>query len=361
MAWKRKAAPSKSRKRKVSWANKSAKKPYGRQSTSGFRKRSSTTSRRGSFKKARFQKKSSVRKHALNSLLATIPNNTLLVNDLNTSTTSSLGQQGFFVGGNDNTTTSVGQCVMHDPVIMENICLAQSALANQRLLITNWETQHTIKNLNVSECEVTEYRCVCRHDIVDQIGVGGVSFTNLQQYFGQLSPTPTIAPAAPYNNAIHSSDVGFTPFMAPIFVANFRIKKVKKFNLTGGASKYIKYTWKKPMVRDRMRFNPGAASLANLRIVALKGTSFSLFVFKGGIVAGTASGYSTADTGLGIATILRVDYKFITTNAAYAAFKAGIPATVGGSTIALPEMNPVYLFGYGTGALQTSDVIDTQL
>lgn len=282
------------------------KRSYSRKPKRVLRQRSS---KRKSYKK-HYKKGSKKRKSNSDLMLLchTVADRSIVVTGQYLSRPAGLGAQGYWVGGGENAfpITDVGEGIMYDPQVLNNMVLTEGLGLATKLCIESYRVEHVFKNVSNTDAFVTEYRCTARNDVP----MVPSEYTSILNILGNFNGQPTL-PDPPYGNAASLQSIGMTPFDNPQFVSKFKIVKVKNYQLTGGSFRKVAYRYGKPRLMNSARFNPGGAAAANIGMLCLKGCSFSIFVHHGGYIGGATSGNTTDQSRIGVTTIIRVSYKYV--------------------------------------------------
>lgn len=186
--------------------------------------------------------------------------------------------------------------MMHDPTILQLILQNIEAVQTTKCTIKNYAVSARIVNAGTAPITLWEYRCRARNDYQ----------TDLQPTLeGGFSDAGTGIGAKPTSVVL-----GATPFQNPAWCSQFKITKVKRWNLRPAGVKYIKYKQKKNYQVTMERISPDA----NLKSI-LRGKSVSVFVVQGtfGYLATNTAGkrYGIVPPNVGIEYQTKVHYSWL--------------------------------------------------
>lgn len=203
-----------------------------------------------------------------------------------------------------------GNGAMDDPYTIGKILQTIAATNTTKFTRKTHTVSYHMKNNTNTDSNLTEYRVVARKDI--PLTING-NVRTLNDYLGTMGVGwgDNTAIAAPFATASNPTIFGTTPFQNPLFVEYFKIKKIKKYLIKGGAAKTLTYTYKKPK-----QYNAELMSNAE-NYHMLKGTSVSAWVIFGAIgavVDGANSTIGLAATQLDCIMISRMHYSWINDN-----------------------------------------------
>lgn len=201
-------------------------------------------------------------------------------------------------------------------VLMANL-LAQNTQAGAgaitaQILLRDCAQKCRMTNLSTGSVIITEYRVRARHDQI-QAASGANSTCQVSDVitngFADASSASGTGDAV-YQTPLTSDTYGATPFMNPRFVQQYKVIKVRKFELQPGKSKVFGYKTLKPRVIKNEDFNQGVAPfLINppagqtaFKQVS-KGQSFSVFQAQGTIASSIEATAAVNNIGVGNITI----------------------------------------------------------
>lgn len=188
--------------------------------------------------------------------------------------------------------------LMHDPVILSAISQNISAVKTTKATIKSYAVSAKLINAGTAPLTVWEYRVRARNNLtLDLTTLLVDGFDNATTGIGTL-PTSTTLGATPFNN--------------PAFTAQFKVVKVRKWELKPAQSQWIKYKNERDFSFTQEYIAPDDA--ANL-MKTLKGRDHSVFVMQGsfGYLATNTDGkrYGIVTPNLGIEYQTKVHYSWI--------------------------------------------------
>lgn len=186
--------------------------------------------------------------------------------------------------------------MIHDPRILSLISQNISAVQTTKATIKTYSVAAKLINSGTAPLTVWEYRCRARNNLSLDLA------TLLTGGFGDATtgigakPTSTLLGATPFNN--------------PAYCAQFKIVKVRKWNLKPAQTKDIKYVNSRDFQFTQETISPDGNIMSTLR-----GREHSLFVLQGsfGYLASNTDGkrYGIVAPHLGIVYTIRVHYSWI--------------------------------------------------
>lgn len=199
-----------------------------------------------------------------------------------------------------NSTTSGGQpqpgntenLSVYDPQYLQLISTSINANKTVRFTVKSWETSARVTNLMTAPVTFWEYRLMSRYDqpTIAATLLGAATDAGIVAG-GFADASATGIGTTP----VTVQQMGATPFMNPLLTTNFKIIKVRRWEIKPGGHKIIKYSKRQDKVFSAEHFAPAGTIKA-----FIKGETFSLFVAEGTLATSSAS---TANWQVGVSSV----------------------------------------------------------
>lgn len=188
--------------------------------------------------------------------------------------------------------------LMHDPTVLSLISQNISALATTKATIKSYSVMAKLVNAGTAPLVCWEYRCKARNNLAGST----LLQTLLVDGFSNAGTGVGTKPAA--------TTLGATPFNSPSWCSQFKIVKVKKWELGAAQTKWIKYKNNKDYTFCQEYISPDGNANGILR-----GRCMSVFVMQGsfGYLSSNTAGkkYGIVAPNLGIEYYTKVHYSWI--------------------------------------------------
>lgn len=159
--------------------------------------------------------------------------------------------------------------------------------SNIRVVRKSAQVSCRIVNCETSNVELWEYRCAARRDqtVSPQLKLNETADVEV---VGQVAGAPIVPIVGTITGGnVYPMTTGATPFMFHGFTSQFKVLKVRKWELKPGQKKKITYRFKKPKVFKSANVMSTVGTILNgaastsVPYTVRKGQAFSLFVAKG--------------------------------------------------------------------------------